>query len=117
MWDQNTVGEQRSSKLKINTISLQYTHTVSSSFRYSYHCRVEQLQSIDAISKLLLTNTKMITTIKIQIQLIMFSLNGKQIIEITDRVAESVEQDQTTRMCRLILRYSHRQIQVCSLTA
>ena len=37
-------------------------------------------------------------------------MDGIPLIEFDDRTAESVEQDQTARMCRLILLYTIRKI-------
>ena len=45
------------------------------------------------------------------------ALDGVSLIEFNNRVAESVEQDQTTRMYRLILLYTLRKINPMSGTA
>ena len=42
---------------------------------------------------------------------------GVSLTEIDDRSAESAEQDQTTRMCRLILLYTIRKLKPRSRTA
>ena len=44
------------------------------------------------------------------------ALNEVTLTEIRDRSAERAEQDQTARMCRLILLYSHRKTSLWSGT-
>ena len=44
-------------------------------------------------------------------------LDGVLLAEINYRVAENEGQDQTARMCRLILFYALRKINICSRTA
>ena len=45
------------------------------------------------------------------------AVGGVPLTKVNDRTAESVEQDQTARMCRLILLYALRKMNSCSLTA